>query len=552
MTASAGVNVSACIELQSVTSALLLSRMTTTQMNAIVTPSNGMLIYNTTTNLLTAYINGAWTAVESGGAAPTFTTVTSGLGTAAAPSYTFTGRTDVGLYSSAAHTLDLTANGTRQVSIIGTAVAVDYLTIAGGAAASNTVTIAATGTDAAVGITFTPKGTGALLNAVGAVATPSYAFTGDLGAGMWHSAANTLDFSANAARQLQLIGTAVAVDYLTITGGATGTNTVTITTAGTDTNISLTLTPKGTGALLNAVGAVATPSYAFTGDAGSGMWQSAASVLDFSTTGVRSFQITDTLSSVNWVSVTGGATGTGLSTGVGFTANGTDTNIDISVTPKGAGNLSVRGATTAGSIALWNQANTFQTIILGAAVASNLTWTWPLTDATVPAGATTTAIPMSSNAAGVLSFSNTGLIYATGTLTAGNINSMFTTGIQLIATPGSGKAIIVQNFILEIIGATSFAAGGVVYLNYSTTGHGTTLASQIMPVTAVTAASSNNTIASALGMISNTVTPAAEGVQLVSTSVANQPVCITNATQLFTTGTGTANWYLWYMIVPVT
>jgi hypothetical protein len=439
--------------------------MTTTQHNAIVTPSNGMWTYNTTTNLLTAYLNGAWTSIESSGGAGVFTIVTSGLGTAAAPSYTFTGRTDVGLYSSAAHTLDLTANGTRQVSII---------------------------------------------------------------------------------------GTALAVDYLTITGGATTTNTVTITTAGTDTNISLTLTPKGTGALLNAVGAVATPSYAFTGDAGSGMWQSAASTLDFSTTGVRSFQITDTLSGVNWVSVTGGATGTGLTTGVGFTANGTDTNIDVTVTPKGTGSLAVRGATTAGSLVLWNQANSFQSIFVGGNVGSNITWTLPAADATPPAGATTTSIALSSNASGALSFSLTGSNYATGTLSAANINNMFTTGIQLLAAPGAGFAIIVDYFVLELVGATSFAAGGAVYLNYSTTGHGTTLATQVMPVTAITAASSNNTICSASGLISNNPAAASSvGVQLISTSVANQVIAITNATQLFTTGTGTARWYIWYSVIPV-
>ena len=464
MTASVGVNVSACLELQSTASALLLSRMTTTQQNAIVTPSNGMLIYNTTTNLLTAYLNGAWTSIESSGAAGVFTSVTSGLGTAAAPSYTFTGRTDVGLYSSAAHTLDLTANGTRQVSII---------------------------------------------------------------------------------------GTALAVDYLTITGGATTTNTVTITTAGTDANIGITLTPKGTGALLNAVGAIATPSYSFTGDASTGIWHSAASTIDFSTAGSEQFQIVNTATAVNWISVTGCATGLGLGAGPGFIANGTDVNIDITVVPKGTGSLAVRGATNPGGLTLWNQTNTFATTIESAAVTSNLSWVWPLTDATPPAGGTVASVAMTSNGSGVLSFSLTGSNYAKGTLSAANINSMYTTGIQLLAAPGNGFAILIDYFVLELVGATSFAAGGVVYLNYSTTGHGTTLASQIMPVTAITVANANNTICSASGLISNTVTPSSEGVQLISTSVANQAVAITNATQLFTTGTGTANWYIWYSVIPV-
>ena len=50
---------SAGIELQSTTTALLLSRMTTTQRDAM-TPINGMVIYNTTTNKFQGYQAGAW------------------------------------------------------------------------------------------------------------------------------------------------------------------------------------------------------------------------------------------------------------------------------------------------------------------------------------------------------------------------------------------------------------------------------------------------------------------------------------------------------------
>lgn len=52
--------VSALIDLTSTTAALLLSRMTTTQRDAL-TAVNGMLIYNTTTSKLQGYEAGAWT-----------------------------------------------------------------------------------------------------------------------------------------------------------------------------------------------------------------------------------------------------------------------------------------------------------------------------------------------------------------------------------------------------------------------------------------------------------------------------------------------------------
>ncbi len=53
------VDVSAKLEINSTTGALLLPRMTTTQRDAL-TAVNGMLIYNSTNNVLEAYENGSW------------------------------------------------------------------------------------------------------------------------------------------------------------------------------------------------------------------------------------------------------------------------------------------------------------------------------------------------------------------------------------------------------------------------------------------------------------------------------------------------------------
>lgn len=49
----------ALLEISSTTKALLLSRMTTTQRDAM-TAVNGMVLYNSTTNAVNAYENGAW------------------------------------------------------------------------------------------------------------------------------------------------------------------------------------------------------------------------------------------------------------------------------------------------------------------------------------------------------------------------------------------------------------------------------------------------------------------------------------------------------------
>lgn len=56
------VDTSALLELFSTTGALLLTRMTTTQRDAL-TAVNGMLLYNSTLNKFQGYENGAWTSL---------------------------------------------------------------------------------------------------------------------------------------------------------------------------------------------------------------------------------------------------------------------------------------------------------------------------------------------------------------------------------------------------------------------------------------------------------------------------------------------------------
>lgn len=57
---SSSTTPSALVELQSTTGALLVSRMTQTQVSALKKPANGMMVYNTDMNLFNLYQNGAW------------------------------------------------------------------------------------------------------------------------------------------------------------------------------------------------------------------------------------------------------------------------------------------------------------------------------------------------------------------------------------------------------------------------------------------------------------------------------------------------------------
>ncbi len=54
------------IAMSGTTKTLQVAQMTTTQRDAIVSPANGMIIYNTTTSVMNQYIGGAWTTFATG------------------------------------------------------------------------------------------------------------------------------------------------------------------------------------------------------------------------------------------------------------------------------------------------------------------------------------------------------------------------------------------------------------------------------------------------------------------------------------------------------
>lgn len=584
------VPVSAQLELQSTTGALLIMRMTTTQRNALITVVNGMVIYNSTTTTFQFYQNGGWVSLSAGaggvvgpgggstdkavarwngaggatlqdsvlivgdtGAVTGMLTIAGDAATAGAPTYTFTGDVDTGIYHSGANTIDFATNGLRQVSIGTVATTVNYLQFIGSATGTS-VKINALGTDSNVDVEIVPKGTGAVVHPVGAVATPSVTFTGDTDTGMWHSAANTIDFSTNAQRVMQLVTTpASTVNYLTVTASATGTPVI-IATTGTDSAVNLQLFPKGTttGQVVHPVGAVATPSMTFLGDLVTGLWHSAANTIDFSGNSVRQFQVSSTATAVDFISVTGSATNAANSAlQPSLVASGSDTVVDVAVVGKGsASGLAVlaNSAAQAGSIKLWNGGNTFYTLLQSANVAANKTFTLPLADASANADATTVATPLSSNGSGVLSFSDTGLKYVNGTLTLGQVLAAYTTPVELIPAPGANLMVVINNFVIEYIyGSAAYANGGAVYLEYGSTAHGTNYATSVtgIPAAVLTGLAASTAIAAA-GTINTTT-------GLATSVAANAAINYTNATANFITGTGgSARYAIWYSIVPIT
>ena len=177
--------------------------------------------------------------------------------------------------------------GSESLRVTPVASAVNYVNILGGAT-GNGVNIYAQGANTNVGMYYISQGSAFHTFITG-----------------WPS--NAVQFN--------IAHTASAVNYLTVTGSSTGFNPA-LYASGSDTNISMTYAAKGTGSH------------------------------QFFTNNTFQFVVAHTASAVNYLQVTGGATGAAAT----LSAQGSDTNIDLALTPKGTGVLSF-GTYTAGIVA---------------------------------------------------------------------------------------------------------------------------------------------------------------------------------------------------------
>ena len=324
-----GVNVSAILELQSTTGALLIPRMTSAQRDNLTSIANGMIIYNTSLSVFQFYQGSTWVSLSSG-AAGDVTGPGSSTNTALARWNGTTGE----LLSDSTILLDDSGNITGANSL---AFSSSTFNIDNGGDLNNVLSASFVS-----GFTIDNSGNldefpQAFANSGSTEFSPAYTFTSDYHTGMYQDTSNTLSFSSNEKQVLRLLGASTsAINALTITN-ATTTNPPTIGIASTsDTNVSIKFLPKGAGQLLAPVGAVATPSYSFTGETNIGMWSSAANTIDFSTNSLRALKILSSIASaVNFLTIQSTATGNGPI----LAAAGNDTNVDLNLIPKGTGHL---------------------------------------------------------------------------------------------------------------------------------------------------------------------------------------------------------------------
>lgn len=191
--------VSCGIELQSTTTAFCMSRMTTAQMtDPSFIPTNGMIVYNTSTDQFNMYQNDVFAIVN---AAAGGTITGPGTGGSTATAVVLWGGTDGDVLTNSLVLIDNAANVT---------------------------------------------GVNTILTANGTALAPSYAFATNAGTGMYSAPSNNIDFATNGFRQVKIGDNDNAVNYLRFDGSVTGTG-VTISTQGGDTDVDLYLVPLGIG-----------------------------------------------------------------------------------------------------------------------------------------------------------------------------------------------------------------------------------------------------------------------------------------------------------------
>ncbi len=229
----------------------------------------------------------------------------------------------------------------------------------------------------------------------------------------------------------------------------------------------VTLSNSSGGTFVADAGTAGAPSYTFTGDLDTGIYHSAANTIDFSTGGARQFNITNTASAVNYISVTGGATGADNEPILGV--SGSDANIGLDLVVKGVGALNLKGATNSGEIRFWNSANTFYTGLNSENAVSNITFSLPQA---LPVVADGGLVPVRCDTLGALTLNADGVIIHQRTLvTAAAVKTMFTTGAPILTAPPAGKTIMLHNSLLRVKAGTAYANGGVIQLQYGSTGN---------------------------------------------------------------------------------
>lgn len=153
-----------------------------------------------------------------------------------------------------------------------------------------------------------------------------------------------------------------------------------------------------------------------------------------------------------------------------------------------------------------------------------------------------------TNTAGVVTSAMVGgFIESTTAITAAQIIAMYTTPVELLAAPGASRVLVLESVVLapSNVLTTDYTSGGAVHVQYTaTTAGGGTLASGTVAATEFTADAETTT---SLFLPVSASGESGTAAQLIP----NAPLCLSNATGVFATGTITYNAYARARIVEV-
>ena len=154
----------------------------------------------------------------------------------------------------------------------------------------------------------------------------------------------------------------------------------------------------------------------------------------------------------------------------------------------------------------------------------------------------TGAVTLANNAVDFANLAADVAKQATVTLSSAQILGMYGTPVQLIAAPGSGKLILIDDITWDVaFGTTQYAAGGAIAAQYGNTVHGGGPAAS----SSLAAATLNGVAASSF----LTEDGSAGVVDVAKTASLNTAVYLSNATAAFTTGDSTATLYVRYRVI---
>ncbi len=230
----------------------------------------GSIEFNNSVNQLEFDINGVNKMYlnSTGVTIPTLASTTANLtktvaanGTVAAPSYTFTGDTDNGMYKVTTNSYGFASYGVNKMTVNTTGVTIPVLAVTSDLNMTNPFQMIS-----------------------GTVATPSYNFSSDPDTGMYRATTNSIGFASSGVNKMTVNTLGVTIPTLSST-------TATITTA----NNTKTVAGYGTALL---------PSYTFTSDPNTGMYHPTTDQLGFSTGGLNRMTISSSGVSIPTLNVT--------------------------------------------------------------------------------------------------------------------------------------------------------------------------------------------------------------------------------------------------------